>query len=196
MHRQKIAAACAKWQEIAQHQTAPLSLSQTRPTFVGPIHGMRVRLLKTFASEIALAVSLLASPEAPKPDPATVQQTICMARNIYHEARGEPAKGQAAVAYVVLNRTKSSAFPNKPCDVIFQRSQFSWTKSKRNAYPSEWAAYERAMNTAVQAMNGKLSNPIGRATYFHAARLGRPGWTSRLQPVATIGRHKFLAGRG
>lgn len=35
----------------------------------------------------------------------------CLAEALYHEARGEGAKGQAAVAEVILNRVDSRAFP-------------------------------------------------------------------------------------
>lgn len=152
--------------------------------------------MKTFASEVALAISLLGSPEAPQPSPALVEQTICMARNLYHESRGESAQGQAAVAHVVLNRVKDGDFPKTPCAVIFQRSQFSWTARARNAYPGEWDAYEKAMRTAVAAMTGTLPNPVGNATYFHAARLGTQSWTSGFHTVAVIGGHKFLADNG
>lgn len=149
--------------------------------------------LKTFASEVALALSLLTTPETPAPTDANVEQAICMARNVYHEARGESPQGQAAVAYVVLNRADSPYFPNTPCAVVKQRSQFSWVRSSLNAYPNEWGAYEDAMKVAVTAMQGTLSNPIGNATYFHASRLGTPGWTKGFRTVAVIGQHKFLA---
>jgi len=36
----------------------------------------------------------------------------CMTANIYHEARGEPIKGQYAVAHVVMNRVHHDQFPN------------------------------------------------------------------------------------
>ena len=35
-----------------------------------------------------------------------------LSRLVYGEARGEPYSGQVAVAAVVLNRVKSSSFPN------------------------------------------------------------------------------------
>ena len=41
----------------------------------------------------------------------------CLAKNIYHEARGEPANGKQAVAHVVLNRVNRNDFPNTICAV-------------------------------------------------------------------------------
>lgn len=43
-----------------------------------------------------------------------------LAQCIYSESRGEPYKGQVAVGAVVLNRVKSSSFPNSVSGVIFQ----------------------------------------------------------------------------
>ena len=44
---------------------------------------------------------------------------------VYAEARGEPYSGQVAVASVVLNRVKSSSFPNTVAGVIYERGAFS-----------------------------------------------------------------------
>lgn len=44
-----------------------------------------------------------------------------LARTVYSEARGEPYAGQVAVAAVVLNRVKSSSFPNTIAGVIYQK---------------------------------------------------------------------------
>lgn len=47
-----------------------------------------------------------------------------LARLVYGEARGEPYSGQVAVAAVVLNRVKSSSFPNMIAGVIYQAGAF------------------------------------------------------------------------
>lgn len=44
----------------------------------------------------------------------------CMTDAVYYEARGESARGQAAVAQVVMNRVKHPAFPKTVCGVVFQ----------------------------------------------------------------------------
>lgn len=43
-----------------------------------------------------------------------------LARCIHGEARGEPYKGQVAVGAVILNRVRSSEFPNTIAGVIYQ----------------------------------------------------------------------------
>lgn len=47
-----------------------------------------------------------------------------LAHLVYGEARGEEYIGQVAVAAVVLNRVKSSSFPNTVAGVIYQRGAF------------------------------------------------------------------------
>ena len=48
---------------------------------------------------------------------------LCLALNVFHEARGEFIPGQYAVALVTLNRAEHD--PAKVCDVVFKRHQFS-----------------------------------------------------------------------
>lgn len=47
-----------------------------------------------------------------------------LSKLVYSEARGEPYKGQVAVAAVVLNRVASSSFPNTISGVIYQSGSF------------------------------------------------------------------------
>jgi spore germination cell wall hydrolase CwlJ-like protein len=49
----------------------------------------------------------------------------CLVENVYFEARGEDVLGQAAVAYVTLNRVRSPDYPDTICDVVWQKGQFS-----------------------------------------------------------------------
>ena len=43
---------------------------------------------------------------------------ICLAQNIYFEARDQPTVGQLAVASVVLNRVHDDRWPNTVCEVV------------------------------------------------------------------------------
>lgn len=73
----------------------------------------------------------------------------CLAANLYFEARGEPLKGQLAVAKVTLNRVKSKQYPDSICAVVFQKHQFSWTKQQ------PWAEIQKALN-GVEPSKNKL----------------------------------------
>ena len=45
---------------------------------------------------------------------------LCLAMNVYHEAKNQPFEGQVAVAQVVLNRVEDKRFPNTICEVVEQ----------------------------------------------------------------------------
>ena len=60
-----------------------------------------------------------------------LMEVDCLAKAIFFEARGESYAGKVMVANVIVNRTKfGKPFPNTICKVVYQRNQFSWTKSK------------------------------------------------------------------
>jgi len=65
------------------------------------------------------------------------QEMICLAENIYFEARAESIEGKAAVANVTRNRVNSSLFPNSYCGVVYQGPvRESWkTKQDPNLEP-------------------------------------------------------------
>ena len=50
------------------------------------------------------------------------KQLNCLARNIYHEAGGEPFEGKVAVAQVTINRAESGDFPSDICQVVYQKN--------------------------------------------------------------------------
>jgi N-acetylmuramoyl-L-alanine amidase len=66
---------------------------------------------------------------------------MCLALNIYFEARSEPIQGQIAIAEVTLNRVASPNFPNDVCSVVLQDNsagcQFSWWCDGKSDYPRE-----------------------------------------------------------
>ena len=57
---------------------------------------------------------------------------ICLAMNIYHEARSEPIAGRVAVAEVTLNRVESKYYPNDICGVVYQKGKKSCTRPKHS----------------------------------------------------------------
>lgn len=115
----------------------------------------------------------------------------CLALNVYWEARGEPAEGQAAVAHVTLNRAASALFPASVCGVVHQSCQFGWTCDGRDHRPSEGPAWEQSLAVARQAAAGG-ADPTGGALYFHHLR-ERPQWAQgRYANKQVIGDHVFF----
>ena len=72
------------------------------------------------------------SPPAPASEPieGMHKQIICMADNIYWEARNQPVKGMWAVALVTDNRVEDERFPNSHCEVIKQGPTSKWWYEK------------------------------------------------------------------
>ncbi|HZH25593.1 MAG TPA: cell wall hydrolase [Azospirillaceae bacterium] len=118
----------------------------------------------------------------------------CVALAVYFEARGEPPAGQRAVAAVVMNRTRHPAFPDHPCDVVWQRNangcQFAWACALPKPYPTDLDAWDRAVGIAERAVAGRLSDPTGGALYFHNSAVD-PYWRHAVRPVGAVGGHRF-----
>ena len=81
-----------------------------------------------------------------------------MARAINGEARGEPYEGQVAVGAVILNRVKSSQFPNTIAGVIYQSGAFTAVADSQINVPIDEGS--TVYKAARDAMNGW--DPTGR----------------------------------
>ena len=110
-----------------------------------------------------------------------------MARAINGEARGEPYEGQVAVGAVILNRVKSSQFPNSIAGVIYQSGAFTAVADGQiNSPISEGSTVYKA---AQDAMNGV--DPTNGALYFYNPSKTKSKWLFSLKTVTTIGKHVF-----
>lgn len=120
---------------------------------------------------------------------------FCLAKNIYHEARGESLLGQYAVAQVTLNRVKSPRWPNDVCHVVMQPWQFSWAndRTQRWTHPNtpDW---ERAKAIAEDVLaGGARVQGLETALFYHADWV-RPNWKSTNYLIAQIDTHIFYSG--
>ncbi len=64
---------------------------------------------------------------------ATDDEQVLLAAIIYCEAGGESYEGQLAVGYVIMNRVRSSLFPNTITGVVYEAKQFEPVSSGRLA---------------------------------------------------------------
>lgn len=113
-----------------------------------------------------------------------------LARLINGEARGEPYQGQVAVGAVILNRVKSTNFPNTIAGVIYQKGQFSCvTDGQFDVAISEGSTVHKA---AEEAMNG--ADPTNGALYFYNPSKTKSKWLFSLKTTTTIGKHVFASG--
>ena len=108
-----------------------------------------------------------------------------LARIIYGEARGEPYSGQVAVGAVVLNRVKSSSFPNTISGVIYQSGAFDAVRDGQiNLTPDS-----TAKKAAQDALNGW--DPTYGAIYYFNPSTATNKWIWSRPMTVTIGRHRF-----
>ncbi|MBQ6844753.1 MAG: cell wall hydrolase [Agathobacter sp.] len=82
-------------------------------------------------------------------------EAYLLAAIIQCEAESEPYLGKIAVGNVVLNRVKSSSFPNTITGVIYQTKQFSPVASGRLAYRLEAGVNAECIQAATEVLNGK-----------------------------------------
>ncbi len=108
-----------------------------------------------------------------------------LAQCIYSESRGEPYKGQVAVGAVVLNRVKSSSFPNSISGVVYQKGAFSAVDDGQiNLTPND-----SALKAAKDAMNGW--DPTGGCLYYYNPAKTSNRWIRSRPIVVRIGNHVF-----
>lgn len=121
---------------------------------------------------------------------ATHEDVTCLAKNIYHEARGESFFGQLAVAQVTINRLTSGKFGKTLCDVVYAKHQFSWTNKKQKQALVDKEAWVSAVKIAKSIIRNTNSIPDLKATHYHANHVN-PRWARYKEKVAVIGKHIF-----
>lgn len=136
---------------------------------------------------------------------------MCLAMNVYHEARGEPVNGQVAVAAVTMNRVRQQN--TDVCTEVYKHKQFSWTNgrfilkkkkvgktciiikkpnpawTKRYAVIPKNKAWQQAVYVAMYALK-KKPTVVADATFYHADYVA-PKWRLDYKEVRRIGQHIF-----
>lgn len=135
-------------------------------------------LLTRKPSRLLASIALLPITLA-KPLPQTTNhELVCLASNIYHEARGESLRGQRLVALVTLNRAKTLG---TICRAVFEPNQFSWTLNQLPKYDHEtwrvaWVAYHNYKPNQLY--------------YYHNHQV-KPNWRNLVRLGPRVGNHQF-----
>lgn len=108
-----------------------------------------------------------------------------LARVVYGEARGEPYTGQVAVAAVVLNRVRSSSFPNTIAGVVYQAGAFDCVADGQINMTPNQSAY----NAARDALNGW--DPSYGCLFYYNPRTATSKWMLSRTIKLNIGNHAF-----
>ena len=144
---------------------------------------------------LALSVTLTATLQAEtNPKQSQIKtlskaQIECLSKAAYFESKGESDAGMLAVIHTTLNRVKDARFPNTICGVVYQKSQYVWTK--HNPKIKEKEQYERAERLAKEVVAGKHKDVSKGALYFVHVKINR-NWLEKLTYTCTIGNHKFF----
>ncbi|MEX0284242.1 MAG: cell wall hydrolase [Paracoccaceae bacterium] len=132
-----------------------------------------------------------------QPMPTGDAEFKCLAEALYFEARGETVRGQFAVAEVIVNRARSSLFPDTVCGVISQgntgrryQCQFTYKCDGYKDVIAEKGAYARVSKVARAVLDGHSGNLTDGATYYHTNAV-RPSWSRRFTRTTAIGVHYF-----
>ncbi len=108
-----------------------------------------------------------------------------IARFVHAEARGEPYKGQVAVAAVILNRVRDSRFPNTVSGVVYQKGAFTCVADGQiNLAPD--ATSKKA---AQDAINGW--DPTYGSLYYFNPNTATSKWIWSRPMTVVIGNHRF-----
>jgi N-acetylmuramoyl-L-alanine amidase len=160
----------------------------------GIIGSQSLKAIKKFQKDYGLTVDGIVGKNTAKALGITLSTTssnqsssdlYLLAKCVYAEARGEPYEGKVAVAAVILNRVKSSEFPNTIAGVIYQPYAFTAVSDGQINLEPDKSAY----NAARDAMNG-WDPTYGCLFYYNPAKTTSK-WIYSRQVVTTIGDHVF-----
>jgi len=138
-----------------------------------------------------------------------LEETMCLADNIYHESRNQGTAGQLAVAAVTLNRANDERFPDSICDVVKQgptkpswktgepipvrhRCQFSWYCDGKDDTPQDMTTFQNIYDLSYDIVYGNilLIDITDGATHYHADYVN-PSWASSKEKTTEIEDHIF-----
>lgn len=141
-----------------------------------------------FQQDYGLRVDGIAGPQtwrALKKFSLSLREVQLVAQAVYGEARGEPFKGQVAVAAVVMNRIASSQFPNTARGVIFEPQAFTAVDDGQI-----WLTPDEEARKAVrEAIKGW--DPTHDSLYYFNPHTATSDWIWSRPQTVQIGKHIF-----
>lgn len=132
---------------------------------------------------------------------------VCLALNIYHEARGSTEQDRIASSYVAFNRWEDSNYPltlrtkeRSLCNIIFDRYQFCWTNDSYVKLPKEKTSWENAQELAYELYTNPIHKQLAKdfaLQHYVVTPLvyakGRPKWINKRTMTTKIGDHSYMS---
>lgn len=171
-------------------RVASATRSEPAASFTPPPLNLAATTRSSGSGYIAPTLDLKTPPRIPDND------LECLTQAVYYEARNESETGQAAVAEVVLNRSRHRAYPKDVCAVVYQRNsrtcQFTFTcDGSIGRRPVNAVAWARAERIAREVYEGRSASQLPKHSVNYHANYVRPSWGRRLERVRQIGAHIF-----
>lgn len=163
----------------AKTETAVKSFQRKNGLYADGIVGAKT------ASALGITISGSSSSSSSSSGTSTSSDLELLARIIHAEARGEPYTGQVAVGAVVLNRVRSSSFPNTIAGVVYQAGAFDAVADGQ----INLAADASSRKAAQDAMNGW--DPTYGCLYYYNPRTATSKWMLSRTIKLNIGNHAF-----
>ena len=139
------------------------------------------------------------------------QEAVCLAKNMYYEARNQGLAGQLAVSLVVMNRVKDERYPDTICEVVYQgpiskwwlkekgkivpirnRCQFSWYCDGKSDKPKNKKKYKFFLDLSRDLVYGNMQvvDITEGATHYHADYV-YPDWRKTKTKTIEVADHIF-----
>lgn len=117
---------------------------------------------------------------------------MCLALNIYFEARNQPLVGQILVAQVTMNRVESDSYPDTICKVVWQKRQFSWTHDGKSDTPKNKPVFDGIYKLSELLLKHPETFVYESVTHYHAYTV-EPYWAKDFTFLYKYGDHLFYA---
>ena len=112
---------------------------------------------------------------------------LCLALNIYFEARDQSPDGQRMVAEVTMERAAGGDI----CETVWQPGAFSWTQDGKSDDPVEEDAWLLAQSIAIDVIMNGCEFCTG-ADHYHEKSI-TPYWAASYRKVGIVGDHVFYS---
>lgn len=126
-------------------------------------------------------------------------QCRTLAEAVFFEGRGEPTKGQYAIAYTIINRRDSGKWADDVKGVVNQKRrgicQFSYicqikAKDRQLVIKKDDQSWQKALDVAYNTFYYEVNDPTKGADHFHTKQV-RPVWRHDMNLVMKLGNHIF-----
>ncbi|MED4163156.1 cell wall hydrolase [Halalkalibacterium halodurans] len=171
----------AEGTQVVELQQKLIDLEYLHTNATGYYGSLTEEAVRQLQQDFKLAVDGIAGPQTFN----RLTEIEKLARIVHGEARGEPYKGQVAVAAVVKNRVNSSEFPSTVEGVIYQRNAFTAVHDGQYDLTPTSTSY-KAVRDAWTGWD-----PSDGATYYYNPDIATSAWIFTRTPKFSIGRHLF-----